>query len=276
MLSRLFRPKSEPITSARFADRRTAQPKRLRFGASRKLKRGSGGPAVGFLNLPFRETIARVLPWELERKDARYGPYRIIRSEEEFGEIDSWLNANADVVFIRSLFATCIAVGEHQSSPGVRTRLGELERRAKYDADKSALNDLAIEMEAVFRRLMGGLGIDSICAVPPSEPGKFCLPASLSSLLASRLGLNDLTERVRWRGCKPQLKDVDVDQKWQRLEAVGLDVDADLRGRNVMIVDDLYQSGATAHFVASKLQAAGAVELHCLAVVKSLGDTDNT
>lgn len=278
ILNRLFRPKPQPITAEKFAELRTAQPRRLRFGASKRLSRGSNGPAVGFLSVNFSETISRLVPCDLQRVNGQFGPQyrRVIRSEDEYARLDQWVEANKDVVFIRSLFATCVAVGEHQSSPGVRTEIGELERRAKYDADGAARASLLEKMETVYGRLLGELEIDSICAVPPSEPGKFCLPAWLSSNLSGRLGVEDLTPHLSWGGAKPQLKEVDVDLKWQQLEAVGLDIGVDVKGRNVLIIDDLYQSGATVHFVASRLQAAGAAELHCLAVVKSLGDTDNT
>jgi hypothetical protein len=276
IFSRLLGSRQEPITLVRFNELRTAEPRRLRFGSSQKLSRGNGGPATGFLNLTFRETIERILPCDLARKDGRYGPYAVIRSEAEYAKVESWINENKDLVFIRSLLSTCVALGEHQSSPGVRTELGELERRAKYEADKSARASLLEKMEEVYNRLLDELDIDSICAVPPSEPGKFCLPARLSSKLSERLGLEDLTPHLSWAGTKPPLKEVEVDLKWQRLEAVGLNVSVDVKGRNVLIIDDLYQSGATVHFVASKLQMEGASELHCLAVVKSLSDTDNT
>lgn len=276
ILSNIFGSKAEPITLERFNQLRTAEPLRLCFGTSKKLSKGSNGPAFGFLNLTFRETIERLLPWRLERKDARYGPYRIIRSEEEYDEIERWINENSDVVFIRSLLAVCVAANEHQSAPGLHTSVGELERRAKYQSDQNARCKLLDILETVFRRLFANLQIDAVCAVPASRVDQFCLPVWLATGLSERLGLEDLSQAVRWAGTKSKMKEVEVDQKWAELEGVGLCIDGSVEGRRILIIDDLYQSGATVHFVASKLQLAGANEIHCIAVVKSLRDTDNT
>lgn len=53
-------------------------------------------------------------------------------------------------------------------------------------------------------------------------------------------------------------------------------IGAGVNGKNLLLIDDMYQSGATAHFVGSKLRSAGANELHLLAVSKGRRDTDNT
>ena len=278
IFSRLFRTRPEPISMARFCELRAAQPRRLCFGTSRKLSRGTDGPAIGFLSLNFNETIEVLLPWDLERFDGKYGRQyrRIIRSESEYIDIENWISGNSEIVFIRSLLTTCIAVSEHQSAPGQHTVVGDLERRAKYESDQSARSDLLDRIEAVYRRLHGDLEIDAICSVPPSRRGSFCLPEWLAAGLGDRLGIEDLTTSLNWVGSKPSMKEVDVDQKWAALEAVGMSIDVSVEGRRILILDDLFQSGATVHFVASKLQSAGASQLHCLAVVKALSDTDNT
>lgn len=131
-------------------------------------------------------------------------------------------------------------------------------------------------LQAIYTRLLGDLEISALCAVPTSKPGSFCLPVWLAANLAKRVNIDDITPSVKWGGPKRSLKELDVDRKWAALEDVGLEIEADIKGRQILIIDDLYQSGATVHFVASRLQAAGAEELHCLAVVKSLGDSDNT
>ena len=66
-----------------------------------------------------------------------------------------------------------------------------------------------------------------------------------------------------------------VDQKWGALEEVGLTVGNAFEGKNILLIDDMYQSGSTAHFVGSKLRAAGVNDIHLLAVSKGRRDTDN-
>lgn len=276
ILSHFFPSRPEPITLERFVELRAAQPRRLCFGTSQKLGRGTNGPAIGFLNLPFRETIERLLPWNLDRKDGQFGPRRVIRSEAEYGDIERWIGENGEVVFIRSLLLTCVAAAVHQSSPGHHTVVGELERRAKYEADVHASAQLLDRLEVVYRRLLHCLGIDAVCSVPSSGQERSCLPAWLAAGLSQRLNVEDLSGEVRWAGAKPSMKEVNVDHKWSALGAVGLLIQKSVEGRRILIIDDLYQSGATVHYLASQLQAAGASELHCLTVVKSLSDTDNT
>ena len=85
-----------------------------------------------------------------------------------------------------------------------------------------------------------------------------------------------MTAHLSWNGPKGKIKELGVDQKWEALEKVGLTVGNAVAGKNLLLLDDMYQSGATAHFVASRLRAIGANEIHLLAVSKGKRDTDNT
>ena len=93
---------------------------------------------------------------------------------------------------------------------------------------------------------------------------------------ASQLQIPDLTARANWAAPKPKIKELAVDDKWSALEQVGLQVGAEFVNKNLLLIDDMYQSGATAHFVGSHLRGAGADEIHLLAVSKGRRDTDNT
>jgi predicted amidophosphoribosyltransferase len=101
------------------------------------------------------------------------------------------------------------------------------------------------------------------------------LPNFLAQKLSDRLGLPDLTPALRWNGKKGQIKELKVDEKWHALEAVGMTVGDEVASKHLLLIDDMYQSGATAHFVASKLREAGANDLHLLCVSKGKRDTDN-
>lgn len=114
-----------------------------------------------------------------------------------------------------------------------------------------------------------------VCAVPPRPRKKFDLPSCLTGKLAEREGLTDISNRVRWRGEKCSVKELPLEQKWAALEAVDLDVSYDLSGSRVILIDDLYQSGVTMHFVASRLQQAGASHILGLSIVKALRNSDN-
>ena len=269
-----------PITLARFrALRETEDAKRICFGSRHKnaLKRNDGGRSVGFFNVPFIETIGSIFPWELFRNTkGKYGGYfRAVSDDSEFSEINQWLVENADVVFIKSLFSTAVAACEHYITSERRSRIGELEHSAKYENSSLAVDALVGVLEGIYRRMHGKRRIDAIASIPPSTPGQQNLPNLLASRLSQRLGITDLTGSLQWSGPKPSIKELDVDQKWAALEKVGLTIGEAFAGKNVLLLDDMYQSGSTAHFVGSALRVAGTNDLHLLAVSKGRRDTDN-
>jgi predicted amidophosphoribosyltransferase len=242
------------------------------------LKGSSTGKAAGFFNVPFLETIDAIFPWELfKNTKGKYGGYyRTVINGDEFSEINAWISENADVVFIRSLFKTAVAACEHYISSERRSEIGELEHSAKYEGSVPAREALVGILEKIFRRMHSKRRIDGIVSVPPSIEGQQSLPNYLALRLGTAVGVPDLTSGLKWSGKKGSIKELGVDAKWSALEQVGMTVDQDFSGKNLLLIDDMYQSGATAHFVASQLRAAGADDLHLLAVSKGRRDTDNT
>jgi predicted amidophosphoribosyltransferase len=271
-----FRPL--PITLDRFKELRATSPKRICFGSTHRtaLKKVSGGKAVGFLNLPFLESIDSIFPWQLfKNKNGKFGGYyRAIPTDREYDEIKEWIGDREQVVFIRSLFNTAIACCEHYVGDG-RSPIGEIERRAEYEADLAARNQLVDILAQVFDQCLRGKRIQGVVSVPSSDPAAMSLPNFLAQKLSERLGLADLTPALAWNRKKGPIKDLRVDEKWHALEAVGLTVGGGIASKNLLLIDDMYQSGATAHFVASKLREAGASDLHLLCVSKGKRDTDN-
>lgn len=264
------------ITLDRFKEMR-AKPaaKRICFGSTHKnaLKQ-KNDKGVSYLNLPFLESIGSVLPWTMS--PSKFGGYyRAVTEESEFSSIHKWLSENADVVFIRSLFNSAVAACEHYIAPDQRSAVGELERKAKYDNSAAARGELVAVLENIVGRMHGGRKIDAVVSVPPSTPGTISLPNYLAAKLAEKLGVPDLTGSLRWAGKKPSVKELGVDEKWGVLEGVGLVVDNTVKEKNLLLIDDMYQSGSTSHFVGSRLRAAGANEIHLVAVSKGRRDTDN-
>jgi len=270
--------KYPPITLASFQVLRATDAKRICFGSIHKnaLKANATGRAAGFFNVPFIETIGTLFPWELFINKNQYGGYyRAVTDDEEFNAIRIWMSQNADVVFIRSLFATAVAACEHYISQNQRSRVGALEHGAKWNGNVAAREELVGILSNVFGRMHGTRRIDAILSVPSSTAGQPSLPNFLASKLAANTGIPDLTTCLSWNGPKGKIKELSVDEKWQALEKVGLNVLEEVMGKNLLLIDDMYQSGATAHFVASHLRAAGANDIHLLAVSKGRRDTDN-
>jgi predicted amidophosphoribosyltransferase len=256
------------------------QPKRICFGSIHKnaLKENSSGKAAGFFNVPFVETVGPLFPWELfeNRKGQWGGYYRVVPDNAEFEAIREWIGNHSDLVLIRSLFKTAVAACEHYASNDQRSSIGELEHSAKYQESSIARGKLVLILEGIFRRLYSSQKLDAIVSVPPSSAGAVSLPNHLAANLAAKVGLPDLTGELHWNGPKGSIKELDVEAKWGALQQVGITVGQAVEGKNLLLIDDMYQSGATAHFVGSRLRAAGANDLHLLAVSKGRRDTDNT
>ena len=269
-----------PITLESFQALRAKTPKRICFGSVHKdaLKDNPNGKAAGFFNVPFIETIGDIFPWALfENKKGKFGGYyRTVTDDIEFGNITTWISENADVVFIRTLFKTAVAACEHYIAQDKRSKIGELEHSAKYENNLFAKNSLAEILHEIYNRMHTARQIDAIISVPPSMAGTQSLPNFLASELAARMKIPDLTKELSWKGKKDSIKELGVDEKWAALDKVGLSVGEAVAGKNILLIDDMYQSGATAHFVASKLREAGANDLHLIAVSKGRRDTDNT
>ena len=97
----------------------------------------------------------------------------------------------------------------------------------------------------------------------------------LAANVAALTGKTDVTVYFEFEKEKSAGKDLSLEAKWQNWEAAGLSSSFEMQGHDIILIDDLYQSGTTMQFVAMKLQQANAGRILGLSVVKSLRDTDN-
>ena len=79
---------------------------------------------------------------------------------------------------------------------------------------------------------------------------------------------------------KPQMKQLSIKETIETWEKIYYNnvviLDNQVRGKNVIVVDDLYQSGATMWEYAKFLKTLGARWVFGIVCVKSLRDSDNT
>jgi len=173
----------------------------------------------------------------------------------------------------------CMAL-DFNFTPGEgRTIYGEAEYQLKY---KESRKHIKVLKDGLIEAI-GDLPIPAsesgelLVSYVPAKAGGCVVPRKLAKRIAQELEL-DLCKAVLT--CpKSGLKGVSVDQKipiWQELyddDCVELSESVD--GRTVLIIDDLYQSGATMWMYATHLKQLGAKYVFGLPCVKSLRDTDN-
>lgn len=149
-----------------------------------------------------------------------------------------------------------------------RSELGELVFRLKNRNDLATLAPLA-ETAADFVRTWG-IPVDAVVPVPPSRRRAFQPVVEIANCLAAQLSKPVLVGLVTKVRETPELKDVFGYAERQKLLEGAFAVDKDaVSGLRLLLVDDLYRSGATATLVAQELLAAEAGAVHFLAMTKT-------
>jgi hypothetical protein len=179
-------------------------------------------------------------------------------------------------------FDECFVLGRHgewdpQTDTYRRTELGAILNRAKPygpgDGDRRAADQLAERLAAFVEAHPAYARADAIVPVPTSNPNKpFDLPTYLADRLAERLGKTNGAGWVRKVRVTNQQKDLHTHQ--QKVENVdgAFEAVCDVSGQTVVVVDDLYQSGATINEVGRTLRAGDPSTLLGLAVTKTQKD----
>jgi len=217
--------------------------------------------------------------------------------EETIAEIDAWGARFQDYILLglndnlKNSFSTeldfCLAVSFNRLDPeSERTIMGEAEFQLKYRLEELTGDD----KKKYAKRLMRGLseGFDDlpllsadnvlISAIPADEPGKKKLAWRLAKALARKKECEFLAATLKCS--RRSLKTLSLQEKiaeWQEVfESEGcVDLSHKISGQTVVVVDDLYQSGATMWCYAAYLKARGARCILGLVCVKSLRDSDN-
>jgi competence protein ComFC len=156
----------------------------------------------------------------------------------------------------------------HPQFDTVRSPVGELLYRLKYRDDRSVVDEIA-ETAAAFVR--GWLPpIDLVAPVPPSRERTTQPVLVVAAELAGRLAV-PLAQCIRRTRIVPQLKDVfDYDERWRLLEGLHEVDDGVVRGKRVLLFDDLFRSGATMNSITAGLyEQAGASAVYALTLTRT-------
>jgi predicted amidophosphoribosyltransferase len=162
----------------------------------------------------------------------------------------------------------------HPQFATTRTELGELVYRAKYQKDRKALDAIAkIAGNFISSR---DWDIDIILPVPPSDTKRqhqpvFILADRISSILGIPVCL-DCIVKVKET---PQLKNVYDYAERSKLLKGAFEANKDmLRNKKVLLLDDLYRSGATLNAVTRALLSKGSAErVYALAITMTRSRT---
>ena len=186
----------------------------------------------------------------------------------------------------------CLALDYNAESPADlaqfrRTPIGQLEYRAKYEQSPGTVSIIAEQMANLLERVRRCVTPPMSCLsyVPVSTRKQFDLPRELVRTLTGRIGAmatdggGPLVAHPRLKSDKPAMKNLPLSSKveyWRELTRTNaIALSASVVGQTVVVVDDLYQSGATLWSYAGYLKSQGAALVVGAVCVKSWRDTDN-
>jgi predicted amidophosphoribosyltransferase len=139
------------------------------------------------------------------------------------------------------------------------SEVGELMFRLKYRGEEASVQPLCEAATAFVKER--GWQVDMIVGVPPSRPGRRIQPVPLlADAMGKALGVEVCKDCIKKVKSTAELKTVYEYKKRLELLADAYAVATDkTKGRNVLLIDDLYRSGATLEAVSKSLKDAGQV-----------------
>jgi ComF family protein len=153
-----------------------------------------------------------------------------------------------------------------------RTKMGELVYRFKYKFDKQSgekLADLVIEF---LEKNQNFKNTDVLITVPPSFSSR---PFDPLTFLAQRISqptkIQYLSEIIkRKKISKPQKKIFILKEKWENIsDAFIINNEVNLQNKKVLLLDDLYDSGATVNTISKLLKEIGVEKIFVLTIAKT-------
>lgn len=150
-----------------------------------------------------------------------------------------------------------------------RTQVGEAVYQLKYGSRDSA-HASALAAAAAFIGSQWNDLIEVVVPVPPTRDRAVQPVPLVAKLVADQLAATFEPAAVTRTKSTTALKDLPIDQRSAALENAHAVDPARVKGRRVLLFDDLYQSGATMNSVAAILTSqGGASKVYALALTRT-------
>jgi ATP-dependent DNA helicase RecQ len=151
-----------------------------------------------------------------------------------------------------------------------RSEVGELVYLYKYRGERRLARDLVTRWAELLAGRPELPKPDAVIPIPPSLAREFDPVTALAEALAAQLGIPALTNAlVKTRTTKPQ-KDLTALAQKQANVAGAFALHHEVRGKRLILVDDLFDSGATLAEAARVLTRGGAASLVVLTLTKTI------
>jgi ATP-dependent DNA helicase RecQ len=164
------------------------------------------------------------------------------------------------------------ALGFHSSFAGAewnRSSTGELAYRLKYQSDLSAILPLVDQSLTLLTEHPELAQVDTVVPVPPSSHRPVDPVSAFANALALKIGIPVLKGLVKTRQTSPQKELHTLAQKHANV-AGAFSIQTPVKGKKLLVVDDLYDSGATLEEITHLLQKAGAARICVLTLTRTI------
>ena len=164
------------------------------------------------------------------------------------------------------------ALGFHSGFGGAdwqRSAVGDLTYRLKYEGDGAAIPLLVEQAAALCREHPALAAVDGVVPIPPSQERTLEPVGAFAAGLAAALGLPVLKALVKTRQTSPQ-KEMHTRAQKRANVAGAFAVSGDVRGKRLLVLDDLYDSGATLEEAARILKSVGASAVSVLTLTRTI------
>lgn len=185
---------------------------------------------------------------------------------------DRWFSGFAlDIHTIESSLVGYDDAGHEQFST-VRSPIGELLYKFKYQKDRSALSAIVETARGFIHSQWGNTCFQGIIPVPASTQRPFQPAVEITRHISAGLGIPHYDGILIKVKETPQLKD--VSDRTTRLiilrDAFAVTNVGLIKGKRILLLDDLYRSGATLSTVCQVLNKAGLVkDIRVLTITKT-------
>jgi hypothetical protein len=150
-----------------------------------------------------------------------------------------------------------------------RSQVGELAFCLKYRQDKTVLPALVEHLLALCAAHPVLTNVDALVPIPPSKPRAFDPVRTLADALGTRLDQPVWPVLAKTRPSAQQKEMRTLVQK-QANVAGAFALQGQVRGKRLLVLDDLYDSGATLEEATRVLRQGGAVRVYVLTLTRTI------
>jgi len=173
---------------------------------------------------------------------------------------------------LKGIWQVGFALDFHSAFRGAdwnRSVIGDLVYRLKYEEDRSVLPSLVEHTLALFAAQPQMTEFEVIVPVPPSTPRPFQPLDAYCQALAQAVGKAVKNCLVKTRPTRPQKEMSTLAQKRANV-AGAFTVQGEVTGERILLVDDLYDSGATLEEITRLLLRHGARQVNVLTWTRTI------